>query len=515
MQVSSIHTLGDLIVSETLKGNVELVNKIIRLPGNSTTLVHDAIRQCIDADNTEFVDLMIFLSNNDFTFSGYSPFEYALISKKLKMAEEMLKIYPDINSHKLMKKCDKPIIFVVKYFPKYGFSNMKEVLKFILKYNPDLNVHFGDERETPLLRLLKEGRYGKAQLLLDAGADLEMTDSSGLNAMDYCDKHPYEKSKEFKEKLRSMIKRETLGDIIRVATRRNDTELVNSLNSLFLSSDASIADIIVRYIGLNEIEKIKQIVGNEFKTIIKNEIEQRRLIENCLTYANTKMLDYFLKQGININLQNESGWTLLTELLLREFSDEFFDVLVDNKIDINLVTNQGNTPLSLAIHYAKYTIANKLLDMKADITPKNNSGITALSRCQERKKHDTSSECEKLLKRLENLTTNGHDDVTETKFKCVSDDGDVIEIPKTPKTIIRAYQSDINKIDNPLTHLVPMAGDIHCETLCDDDSWPKMKYLLPKCYIQIPVNFVAACHVIPAGVIGDKKIVKFMQFTYI
>jgi ankyrin repeat protein len=511
MQVSSINTLSDLIVSETLKGNVELVNKITQLPGSSLTFVHDAIRQCIDEERTESVDLMIFLSNNGFTIGGYSPFEYTLLAQKFKMAESMLKIYPDINSNKLMEKCDKPIIFVIKHC----VFSMSESLKFILKYNPDLNVRYGDDRKTPLLGFMEKGRYDEVQLLLDAGADLEMTDDSGSNAMDYCDKYPHENSKEFKEKLRSMIKRETLEDIVRVATRRNDMELAYSLKSLQLLSNASIADVIKQYINRNEIERIKQIAGNELKTIIKDEVEQWSLLWHCLVRGKFDFLDYFLKQGIDINLRNTFGRTLLSEMLIQGLTHDSFDCLINNKIAINLATDQGNTPLMLAISYNRYIIANKLLDMEADITPINSDKQTSLSICKDKNDADTSLECEKLLKRLEKLRTNGYNNVTETKFKCVSDDGDVIEIPKTPKTIIRAYQSETDGVAQPVTHLVPIAGDIHCETLCDDDSWPKMKYLLPKCYIQIPVNFVAACHVIPAGVIGDKKIVKFMQFTYV
>ena len=93
------------------------------------------------------------------------------------------------------------------------------------------------------------------------------------------------------------------------------------------------------------------------------------------------VVDHLIKQQANINTTNKSlGWS---PLMIAAFNGNFKTcvLLTDSGADIHLISNEGDTALSLAARRGKYVVAQHLINLGADInTVKAQSQKDALLR---------------------------------------------------------------------------------------------------------------------------------------
>jgi ankyrin repeat protein len=93
-------------------------------------------------------------------------------------------------------------------------------------------------------------------------------------------------------------------------------------------------------------------------------------------------IDFLLRHGANVNLQNHQGYTpLMLAVSAAQASDETLDALIGAKANINIRDHHGDTAL---IHAAKNFPADlsaleRLVKAGADLNLKNNAGETALT----------------------------------------------------------------------------------------------------------------------------------------
>ena len=87
-----------------------------------------------------------------------------------------------------------------------------------------------------------------------------------------------------------------------------------------------------------------------------------------------------VKAGIDINLQDDNGWTAL-HFAAQGFNEEAILFLLKNKANPNLQNNDGNTPLWVALFNCegqKTKIFDEFLKYGADPKIKNHSDISPL-----------------------------------------------------------------------------------------------------------------------------------------
>ena len=102
------------------------------------------------------------------------------------------------------------------------------------------------------------------------------------------------------------------------------------------------------------------------------------LIKNSSMDVVTGILPSFISKGCNLHQTNQNNFGLFHYGIQYNMGVEFFDVLLKNKVDINLACGKGNTPLMIGIMFDRLEIVDYLLKNKVDINFANNSGVTSL-----------------------------------------------------------------------------------------------------------------------------------------
>lgn len=84
---------------------------------------------------------------------------------------------------------------------------------------------------------------------------------------------------------------------------------------------------------------------------------------------NEKMNDiqFLLESGANINTKTENGYTPL-HIAVYKNNIELVELLLSNGANTNLVSNSGETPLSIALGKGSYMIANLLVSYTSNVT---------------------------------------------------------------------------------------------------------------------------------------------------
>ncbi|MBP7173375.1 MAG: ankyrin repeat domain-containing protein [Cloacibacterium sp.] len=101
-------------------------------------------------------------------------------------------------------------------------------------------------------------------------------------------------------------------------------------------------------------------------------------MKGMLKYDNIdEFSTYVKKEDLNKCFQiKESSYSLLA-LSIKMDSQKFFQKLIDEKADLNLICDD-KTPLMFATKYGNLALAKKLLERGADKNKKSNKGLTAL-----------------------------------------------------------------------------------------------------------------------------------------
>jgi ankyrin repeat protein len=425
MQVADIITIGDLFTKESLENNTEFTDKLKLYIAPSTTRISDAIKDIIDNERLEFGELLKLLWDRKYGVSAlYSPFEYALDRNKYSIAEKMLESGFDINSLGL-SSYQPPNSSWCKVSAVIFAMSRIQMLEFVLKKDPDLNVRYGSNQETPIMKALRFFNISSARLLLNAGADITLKTVDGKDAIDYCD-HP--SLKDFKNEILLKYKVETLSDLIFRESRRGDKDIISELNNLGLAESASLSQIVNKCIQMKNLKIIKLIV-TDFNTISKWNSHKLSALHMCITEENVEILDYFLKCGADINCLDYCNWSLLMETASRG-KLKIIKFLLDKKANVNLLSKIGNNALMLALLYGQFQAAEMLLDTEINIWTKSrcSNARHALEICEQHMSINKTPEQQKvfdMIKQKMEIKTLGDLIARETAWR---NDKNVIEL---------------------------------------------------------------------------------------
>lgn len=380
MEVLVIKTIGDLYTAESLKGNTEFADKLKKLNFPSTTQISEAMAGCIMNEKLEFGELLKLLSDGGYgiLFGGeiHSPFEYALKQGKYSFADKMLEFKFDINSLGLRQF--KPLVGLhcraaAILFAILKCSKTDDALRFVMGRNPDLNIRYGDNQETPLMVALRELITSCVDQLLAAGADVMLKTLDGKDAIDYC------KDQTSKDKILAKYKIETFDDLIVREARRGNKDIVDELTSLNLQKSASLIKVIETCVPMDKLNLIKLIV-TDFNAIFKKKKERVSILDICIRLKKSEILDYFLKCGADVDLCDPYGWSLL--MCSVAYGDSItVKVLLSNKPNLGVMTSGGSNAFALAIMNRKFDIAEILMNNGCNIWVKDYVGRDVLKLC--------------------------------------------------------------------------------------------------------------------------------------
>ena len=106
-------------------------------------------------------------------------------------------------------------------------------------------------------------------------------------------------------------------------------------------------------------------------TLNKENSKNRELLLISRKGDKEKLLDLLSANQIDINFQNESGWSAL-HFACDEGNLKIVDVLIKSKIDLNLKTNEKKTALHLSVLRGYFDISKLLIENGANINLRDN-----------------------------------------------------------------------------------------------------------------------------------------------
>jgi ankyrin repeat protein len=389
IQTRPISTISDLIITKLLNKDVASADKLKQLDLSHTMTITDAIQYCIDTTKPEFVILLTPHLTKGIGQYGMSSFEYALHKKNFVVAQAMIDSRFNINSlgkietqpSESVSTCIPPIIFAMNPL----VCNDKLALEFVLNNKPNLDILFGDLKETALLNALRYSDYVAVRMLLDKGANPKAKNTHGLDAIDYCDKYCNNDKdcNEIKEKIFSKYDVRVLGGLIERETRKRNLCDVADLIGLNLKKSTLIFDVVIQCIRFGKLNLTKLVV-TDFYSFSNFPLKTYEILRECVMSERTETLNYFLEHGVKIDWVDHENWTLL-HLAAYHGRIQMVKFLINAGSDIDARTNQGNTSLLLAFRSSCFDIVELLLDNKANIEIESTAFGNILAICKDNK----------------------------------------------------------------------------------------------------------------------------------
>jgi ankyrin repeat protein len=123
-----------------------------------------------------------------------------------------------------------------------------------------------------------------------------------------------------------------------------------------------------------KIEVVKYLIAAGADTKITDEKRNSLLMDSV---NNAELTKLFLENGLDVNAQNESGWTALTYASCSSDTD-VLKVLIASGADANLKDKDGKTPLMWAAISGNVDSVKTLLPLGIDVNAEDSNGKSAL-----------------------------------------------------------------------------------------------------------------------------------------
>lgn len=241
----------------------------------------------------------------------------------------------------------------------YAIYNEMDITELLLENGANPNVIVNGE---PIINIAIDRRdIGTPELLIEHGAD--------INIQNWCGETP----------LMRAIKSYIIDNVKLLIEHGANPYIKDSFGNDALDIAHSFGDL--EAIGLlnNYVSKYKnKIIDNTTNKGISVELALELAKSKCEISSSsfTKLLDKVLDKN-DLNLRDEGGWTLLHYLTFHEYDDiKLFEMLLVQGLNPNLQDVNGNTVLHIAVNYCKYKKIKLLIKYGADANIKNKSGIT-------------------------------------------------------------------------------------------------------------------------------------------
>ena len=149
---------------------------------------------------------------------------------------------------------------------------------------------------------------------------------------------------------------------------------MNLTNNYFIENNGK--NRIIKKINFDDLYNSNNInnetnLSETLKNAIKDDEKNRELLITSKRGDKEKLLELLSSKQININFQNENGWTAL-HFACDEGNLKIVEILIKSKADLNLKTNEKKTPLHISVYRGYFDISKLLIENGSNINIRDN-----------------------------------------------------------------------------------------------------------------------------------------------
>ncbi|WP_456201480.1 ankyrin repeat domain-containing protein [Wolbachia endosymbiont of Protocalliphora sialia] len=243
-----------------------------------------------------------------------------------------------------------------------GYINIVEMIK---------QIQSGLDEE--LLSAVKNGDPNKVDDLVSHGASLEVKDSNGNTLLHYASQNGHLKVVEYLiEKGASLKAKNKDGNTpLDLAVKENIKEFLKKAQS-------GLNKELLAVVNGDDLNRVKALVSQGASLEAKDNSDNTPL-HNACNNGHVKVVEYLVEEGASLKVKNKDGETPLHVAAQHDSTLEVIEFILNRDLSgINDITNNGRTPLHLAIQGNKPSTVKLLLNKCANINAKDKDGKTPL-----------------------------------------------------------------------------------------------------------------------------------------
>ncbi|HNY12227.1 MAG TPA: ankyrin repeat domain-containing protein, partial [Candidatus Wallbacteria bacterium] len=222
-------------------------------------------------------------------------------------------------------------------------DNKPDRVKSLLNSGARADSRLGNG-DTVLMVAVKAGFHEIIKALLEKGADANFKNDKNQTPLTYAISSGDEKS----------------ADILRGAGARLDEKTLN-------------ADLL-ESVKNNNIENIKALLSNGANVNACDPLDNSTPLIYAAGSGDMRILKLIAENGGGLEMKTAEGWTALMKAIIKN-RPEAAGYLLEQKMDIEITDNDGNTALLLACQLGRLDIADMLVKKGADIGKANKQGL--------------------------------------------------------------------------------------------------------------------------------------------
>ncbi|KAF5306570.1 hypothetical protein FQR65_LT07297 [Abscondita terminalis] len=274
----------------------------------------------------------------------------------------------DVN---LMNDLDMSSFFYACKFAK------ADIVEKMLPMVEDVNLQINQIGTTALYAALENESFDVAHLVIDAGADVNLTNDVGMTAFIYaCKIGNIELVKKMRPLVANIDLQNNHGETaLHVSVANNHLDVARFLVDEGADVNATDENVVTPYYlacklgAVDFVEKLLPLVED----VNLQNILGGTALHVCLENEDIEIARFLIEKGADLNLSDDSNMTPF--LYLCKYGE--IELIENMQANVNLQDTSGSTGLHLALENEHFDVARFLIDQGADVNLTNDLGMSA------------------------------------------------------------------------------------------------------------------------------------------